>query len=312
MLEDSLKPKDFMTSRFIVERALLEPRLSRLTGAALNVINVFCVSGERIAPLPLRVLYLLRAWHAHAPMSNTVIESLLRHGYSKPEISVVLSNMLSVSRRLIFSGISDQFEGVDVWQDKPRPVHLASSGLGYLEKLVVTPAYLQWALNQNAAVKAAVEQKGLTLATAPDNMHTRLRYTLLGLEACMDDEWARSEKVWQECDGDACLVRNLELPCLCPAGDVFFKSMHSFFAAIRVQQGKTTADRTMNKAVKSKAIIALGHEWLDVAKDAMDRHREVCEIAPANWETAYDFAKEDLTKLTERHNNVFPALRLVP
>ena len=58
----------------------------------------------------------------------------------------VVKSFIRCDRRLIYSGVHDDSEGVKAWIDEPdRHIRLTWSGLRYIRDLSTLPAYVQWA-----------------------------------------------------------------------------------------------------------------------------------------------------------------------
>lgn len=112
---------------------------------SVTAVNVFSSDKAILCPIALHVLCILKEANEGVD-AVSLMKQLRRWGFDRNDIIAVLSEMVDIDRRLIFSAVKDAARGVAQWFDGFHKVHISSAGLGYLEAVVSTPAYLQWAL----------------------------------------------------------------------------------------------------------------------------------------------------------------------
>ena len=301
MVERSISIQHNRISRYEVERSLLQPNLS--DGAQLNAINVFTANGQTIAPIAVQVLYSLRAWYQSAPTSTAIIEQLKLHSFSEEEIKLVLTQMASISRRLVFSDISDEFYGVEGWFFETKNIYLTSAGLGYFRQLLSTPAYLQWALTRIPEVIMHIEKHGLKRQDIDKNIGNRLRAVMLGLSAIVEDEWDRINGIL-ETDRDVIKFNYIYLEPACRTAclDVFYRSLHPFFISIRIHQSKMIKKKDR---IASDYFIDLAEDWMEYATKYYNRYSAALGIRHDSWEISQIYCEKILSEMQRDHRMSF-------
>jgi hypothetical protein len=281
-------------SRYLAESLLLQSR--NMEGMDVpQALNVFSLDGRRACPVALRILYLLRFCGDAAVTRQRLLEALRGHGYSLEEIQAAISEAMSLSRRLIYSGVRDEFQGMDAWLRAPqRVVRLSSAGMAYLNTLLRVPAYLQWALRHVSDGDPQAQSNALRARSVRDRLATALQ----GFERVIGNEKGRIEQAWRDHKGASkvAFMQATELQIQNASADSFFKAldpfMHVYETNVRIHAERRSAE--------ASALEADAAGWVALAKKTIEEHRRIFDRPVPSWATALAAAESDLDRIRRR------------
>lgn len=236
-----------------------------------SAINVFSADGVNLCPIALHVLCILCDAGQQSVDATGLRTQLLGWGYSEEDILRVLTQMIEIDRRLIFSGVRDVARGVRSWMDGFHQVHLSSAGREYLDSVVPSAAYLQWALYAPAGIRKQL-QLGVGEQDALGSGLRRLEVALRGLELVADEESGRLWKILER--GSQPFRRSLT-----PFSWVYFRGLE---ALIEDASGLIRTNPEQAKAV------ATG--FLRLAESVLASRSEMLGMNHRDWEESYSRA----------------------
>ncbi len=256
-------------SRYVAERCLLEPD-------GPSAVNVFGADRADLCPVPLHTLYLLFHTEGGSMATRDLLMGLRSYGYDDDDIDFALSCMVNSDTRLIYSGVTDEFDGIAEWfKTKTREVSLSSAGRAYVTTLMAAPSYVQWALSTNDTVATRVR------ADDTDSILGRLEAALRGLKVVVEEEFEQLRRMrlagtitgWSFPPG---------MPCGNASADVFFRSLGSFVSVL-----------SYTKRINREWADALSTEFIAFGEKVLGDVADTCGIDTHQpWEEELAFARK--------------------
>lgn len=291
-------------SRYDVEAALLGPESAGYNSDEINAVNVLSICPGQLKPVALRLLYLL---HESVGTQMSISELMLRlrsHGYEYADIEIARTQLIRIGKRLIFSGLHDETETLEAWiNESRRSVSLSTAGRRYVEDLIVSPAYIQWALTEHDQVQTSFRReinserwRGVGIRGS-EQILGRLLAALTGMRELVDVEYRKLSALFEEHKGHAReFLNSSELRCQSAAGDLLLRSSGSFLSTLAVHSRKLArrGDRHTWEAA-----LELARDWVNACRETTGKHRELFGVSVRSWDECCVFGDRDLKQMQE-------------
>ena len=240
-----------------------------------SALNVFSANGKTISPVALHVLCSLQ--EAEVGMSAVDLRERLKlWAFDSAEIGNAFQDMVTIDRRLVYSGVKDFADGFGDWFDTYHKVHISSAGSSYLNFVVGTPAYLQWALQEPTKLREQLEfADGAGRGLATDSALGRLERVLSGLKLVREDEWGRARNLRRK--GELDVQKSLS-----PVAWVYFLSLRRFIIDLSGQARHHHGQAMM-----------LARDYLRFGEGMYRQHVELFRMAPREWERQLEDAQSE-------------------
>lgn len=247
-------------SRFDAGWQLLQPKGIK-PEERIEAINVFG-SPNDINIIPLLVLYTLY-YQKNNEMDTAKLKDRILKFYELDEklFYSAMSNMVHIDKRLLFSTVSDYFYGVKRIFDSENPVILSSAGKGYVENLIVSPPYLQWAfssekeLQRNKSVYKQVSKVKSMLSRIVEHEKTYIEIRFKAYQDGFSQHGARIT------------MSRIGPKYYCASLDLYFRSMSYYIPALISHAKKR----------KGQRLTTLEHirQWINDGKQNMF---DICDM----------------------------------
>ena len=243
--------------------------------AKISAFNVLSSDGATLLPIGLYALTTVGHGGQRGVPAEQLIVRLEKWGFEKAAIEAALTEMVEIDRRLIYSGVVDLFYGVRGWMDSNHAVRLSSAGREYLDTVIPSAAYIQWALS---AIPAIWSRLSVAVASEETLGLARLDAAVAGLRLAEEDERRRLSTLF----GDGLQAFQGDLS---PFADMYFRGLHAFVLDVsRLQRGNFP-----EAARVAKEFVLLGR---DMHRVRVERFQTV----PPKWEEALAFSEDALLK----------------
>jgi hypothetical protein len=283
------------------------PSADQLPPAAFNV---FSVDARRICPAGLRILARLYDTTREPVQGSTasvmniarLIEDFERHGYTRDDLQDALEEMVRPERRLVYSGISDWFDGVErLFGERNRHLRLTWAGVGYYHSLLNVPAFLQWSFQGIEEVEQQVLRSfGKSINPHQRSIEQRMEAAHIGFSVLIADEYQRLRAAWEKADSSVknrCMYMLRHEPSnQSESLSLFFDTLEEFMRtlyshAVRIRASSTRLDEVRQMATRW---ISDGQRWIHEHSEIFGGGRENPILLV--WEYELDRAKHVLNR----------------
>ena len=291
------RPSRYNSNRLLLEEELEEQDIDcRAANLVADRDGGLCGAG-------LRIVYRL-AERRRIPFTiGSLVSDLKSEGFDRDSYRNALDDFIGVSRRLVYSRVNDHARGVDRLLDEPNAaIHLSWAGRLYLEELLETPAYLQWALSS---------------PTQPvERVLGRLARTKTALNTLAEEEFVRFKTRWSEASPSSWRSEMIEdsLKVRSAATDVIVRSLGEFLSDIRrnMQKISRTAPLPTDKSRRRQSedhkqtvasLARLAEEWWRLALLWIERYRAIFKLDPIfdavvdEWTARLTTAEDELHRI---------------
>jgi hypothetical protein len=193
LLPDIIRPFERVSrpNRWEAVSILVSPE-SAFGRTQQSALNLFSADGNSLSPVALHILCQLE--EKRQGLQGVVIrERLETWGFEQRQIMQALVEMVDLDRRLIYSSAKGARNGLAQSFDTEHVVRISSAGSSYLNRVAVTPAYLQWAFLGPAGLYERLG--GAAVAERLTRGVGRLELVLEGLQLVYADELERVKHV---------------------------------------------------------------------------------------------------------------------
>ncbi|MCP4599593.1 MAG: hypothetical protein GY847_03475 [Proteobacteria bacterium] len=267
---------DARLSRWLATSTIISPD-SEEGRTEHSALNLFSADGISVSPVALHILCHLQ--EARAGLYGSEMERRLKAwGFERSQIIQAIADMVSLDRRLIYSGVHDEKENIEKLFEPYHILHISSSGSAYLSYVAATPAYLQWALLEPSELKARIMSENVSRKPVLG----RLERALIGLRHIRNDESRRVRNMVETSGVNA--QRSLS-----PFGWIYIGSLTRFMvdmSGIRDRVDRYSAHE-------------IAHSYLKFALEIITDHQKIFGIRQPEWEYKYDHAVDEHKKRFE-------------
>jgi len=298
------RPSRYNSNRLLLEEELEEQDID------CRAANLLADRNGSLCGAGLRIVYRL-AERRRVPFTiQTLVSDLESEGFGRDSYRNALDDFIGVSRRLVYSRVNDHARGVDRLLDEPNAtIHLSWSGRLYLDELLETPAYLQWALSDPSG--------------PPERVLGRLARTKAALNAMAEEEFVRFKTRWSGASPSSWRSDMIEdsLRIRSASTDVIVRSLGEFLSDIRrnVDKISRTAPPPSDKGRRQQNddhqrsvvdLAKLAEEWWILARTWIDRYRAIFNTEPVfdavanEWTVRLANAEGELDRIRHRQATV--------
>lgn len=285
-------PDDFRESRFEATRALISPNARSFDDKATRgaCTNVYIADTDEICPVCLYTLTHLQI-NQRPIYGKTLGSNLRKLDFRDEQILATWRRMVSVDRRLIYSGVRDADEGVEDWLENPTvQIYLSNAGLAYLRDVIPSPAYIQWVFSEISQVVDSQDRQDQVGARL--NIRQRIATALAGFETTIELEIDRASRLQGPLDIRKSNTKDF-VYTLCPTWGIFLRSWRGFLIPLLshrqtiVHKGFPTSD-AMDDCLR----------WLEFFDSVVSRLMEKLAIKQDHWAAEKVKIEDELTSRT--------------
>ena len=270
-------------NRFEACTMLIDPRLEDQSHKQ-NAINVFSFDWIRVNTMPLFILSMLKET-AEGLSREVLFRNLRILGYEDSVVDAILTEMFRRERRLIYSSVKDQHDGIKMWREDPDPlVHISGAGVGYLSNVVCTPPYIQWALQGTREI-ASIDREDRSLSSSAQE---RIEVTGQGFRQVLENERSIMKSKWGELYygkprfylGRYHLTVEQEARCQSPVLHVLMRSLQLFLNDLYAHWKNLQRNDDFMEREKVEATV---FNWINLARESIESHRDIFSTHDGFW-----------------------------
>lgn len=286
----------FLISPFRANELLLTSSINEKKKSNNNkVINVFSINSDIELPIPLYILsYLNDSKLNFTTHYSALRDKLITLDFPADKIDNVVYSMLISENRLIYSSKYDSSVTQETVKHQPRDICLSWAGKLYVDKLIITPHYLETFLESLPYLQEKLSEN----IDINNFIMKRIQYAFLALKSLSNNEYHR----YLNCKGsfieysdttklDTVYLRNKYSP-IC---NILIESSYSFFKIINsIIHNLSKNDLDITKSLLDG--------WIAYLKEMNNNYSLLYEKTNKEWETNISWSEDIFDKITVKLN----------